>query len=261
MSQPPIHALSASDAAAGIRAGILTSEALVVACLARIEARESEVGAWQYLDSDNALEQARAADHHTAQWMVAESWAQAAVETVAEALRSAGARVRDADLPKHWSALIDAQKIITAYETAHNYVYETIQHAYLLSEPFRVLNERGWRTSRDTYTGAKQAVASAIAQFGGVVAGYDALITPAAIGETPLAATGTGDPLMSRMWTALHVPSLVIPVATGPRGLPVGVQLIAPFGADDLLLRVGQWLHDALTEARMNNGCFGGPLF
>jgi Asp-tRNA(Asn)/Glu-tRNA(Gln) amidotransferase A subunit family amidase len=60
---------------------------------------------------------------------------------------------------------------------------------------------------------------------------------------------------MSRMWTALHVPSLVIPVAIGPRRLPVGVQLISSYGADELLLRIGQWLRGALTESPMNNGC------
>lgn len=41
-----MNELTASDAVARIRAGNLTSEALVGACLARIQARESEVGAW-----------------------------------------------------------------------------------------------------------------------------------------------------------------------------------------------------------------------
>jgi len=76
----------------------------------------------------------------------------------------------------------------------------------------------------------------------------DALIAPAAVGEAPLADTGTGDPVMSRMWTALHVPCLAVPVATGPQGLPVGIQLIAPLGADESLLRVGEWTREALTK-------------
>ena len=57
-----MHELTASDAAARIRSGKLTSVSLVSACLARIEAREPEVGAWQYIDPDLALEQARNAD-------------------------------------------------------------------------------------------------------------------------------------------------------------------------------------------------------
>lgn len=54
--------LSACEAAARIRAGELSSEDLVRACLARIEAREPEVQAWQYLDPAHALAQARDAD-------------------------------------------------------------------------------------------------------------------------------------------------------------------------------------------------------
>jgi Asp-tRNA(Asn)/Glu-tRNA(Gln) amidotransferase A subunit family amidase len=58
--------LSATEAAAAIAAGRLTSEALVEACLARIRAREPEVQAWAHLDPDLALAQARACDRASA---------------------------------------------------------------------------------------------------------------------------------------------------------------------------------------------------
>jgi len=54
--------LTATEAAARIRAGTLSSEALLRACLARIEAREPEVQAWAWLDPDYALAQARERD-------------------------------------------------------------------------------------------------------------------------------------------------------------------------------------------------------
>jgi Asp-tRNA(Asn)/Glu-tRNA(Gln) amidotransferase A subunit family amidase len=54
--------LSARDAAAAIRAGALTSEALVSSCLRRIAVREDAVHAWAWLDPDAALAQARACD-------------------------------------------------------------------------------------------------------------------------------------------------------------------------------------------------------
>src|SRR4051812_25857420 len=64
MIAPPAGpaALSATDAAALIRAGRLTSAALVEACLARIAAREPVVGAWESLDPESALRQARERD-------------------------------------------------------------------------------------------------------------------------------------------------------------------------------------------------------
>jgi Asp-tRNA(Asn)/Glu-tRNA(Gln) amidotransferase A subunit family amidase len=53
---------SAADAAREIREGRLTSEELVQACLERIRALEPKVQAWQFLDEEHALAQARALD-------------------------------------------------------------------------------------------------------------------------------------------------------------------------------------------------------
>jgi amidase len=58
----PLNQISASDAAAAIAAGKLTSEALVAACLDRIGARENAVQAWAFIDPDLALSQARSRD-------------------------------------------------------------------------------------------------------------------------------------------------------------------------------------------------------
>lgn len=57
--------LSATDAAAAIAGGKLTSEALVAACLERVRQRENEVQAWAYIDPDAALREARARDRQT----------------------------------------------------------------------------------------------------------------------------------------------------------------------------------------------------
>ncbi len=62
MDTTPLEWLSASDAARAIRDGIISSEQLVEACLARIEAVEPAVQAWQYLDPELARAQARARD-------------------------------------------------------------------------------------------------------------------------------------------------------------------------------------------------------
>ncbi len=57
-----LHSLSASEAARLIRDGLINSEQLVEACLARIREVDAQVQAWAFLDPDHALAQARAAD-------------------------------------------------------------------------------------------------------------------------------------------------------------------------------------------------------
>jgi Asp-tRNA(Asn)/Glu-tRNA(Gln) amidotransferase A subunit family amidase len=54
--------LTALDARRRIDAGLMTASRLVAACLDRIEARESDVQAWEYVDRDEARKQAQALD-------------------------------------------------------------------------------------------------------------------------------------------------------------------------------------------------------
>ncbi len=62
MKSEELVQLTVSQAAAAIADGRTTSEALVTAFLARIKARDGEVGAWASIDADQALDQARRAD-------------------------------------------------------------------------------------------------------------------------------------------------------------------------------------------------------
>jgi len=62
MEASQLNWLSASDAGRAIRDGALSAEQLAEACLARIREAEPQVQAWQYLDPEHALRQARALD-------------------------------------------------------------------------------------------------------------------------------------------------------------------------------------------------------
>ena len=59
--------LSATEAAKAIRDGLITSEELVGACLARIDEVEGTVQAWTHLNANHALEQARVLDERRVQ--------------------------------------------------------------------------------------------------------------------------------------------------------------------------------------------------
>ena len=61
-----LHQLGLIAAATGIAAGEFTSEELVSACLARVREREPQVGAWAWLEPEQALAQARNCDGRSA---------------------------------------------------------------------------------------------------------------------------------------------------------------------------------------------------
>jgi Asp-tRNA(Asn)/Glu-tRNA(Gln) amidotransferase A subunit family amidase len=74
---------------------------------------------------------------------------------------------------------------------------------------------------------------------------YDAIVTPAAPGEAPAGLDSTGNPVFNGLWTLCGVPAVSLPLLQGPRGLPVGVQLVGRHGEDARLLRTARWLRTA----------------
>jgi Asp-tRNA(Asn)/Glu-tRNA(Gln) amidotransferase A subunit family amidase len=81
------------------------------------------------------------------------------------------------------------------------------------------------------------------ARFDELSTGYDAVLLPAATGAAP-PITNTGDAIMSRLWTALHVPAITVPFWRSDEGMPLGLQLVGPLGADRALVEMAQWFHE-----------------
>jgi Asp-tRNA(Asn)/Glu-tRNA(Gln) amidotransferase A subunit family amidase len=82
------------------------------------------------------------------------------------------------------------------------------------------------------------------AQFAILVDGYDAVLLPAATGVAPPTIADTGDAVMSRFWTALHVPAITVPLWCTTEGLPLGLQLLCGLGTDRTLVEVAQWFYE-----------------
>ncbi|MFX7294989.1 hypothetical protein ABTI56_19265, partial [Acinetobacter baumannii] len=65
-------------------------------------------------------------------------------------------------------------------------------------------------------------------------------------GEAPEGLGWTGDPAFNALWTLLHVPCVTVPAGTGPKGLPLGLQVVTGFGRDREALAWAEWVRQAL---------------
>jgi Asp-tRNA(Asn)/Glu-tRNA(Gln) amidotransferase A subunit family amidase len=77
---------------------------------------------------------------------------------------------------------------------------------------------------------------------------FDAILTPAALGEAPVGLESTGDPAFCTLWSYCGLPAITLPLLEGPNGLPVGVQLVGRAGGDARLLRTARWLTEFLAK-------------
>jgi Asp-tRNA(Asn)/Glu-tRNA(Gln) amidotransferase A subunit family amidase len=89
---------------------------------------------------------------------------------------------------------------------------------------------------------ARRRLAEAFASW---AAPYDAILTPATVGEAPTPET-TGDPRFCTRWSLLGAPAIVIPSGLGPGRLPLGLQLVAAPGDDRRLLAAAAWCEATL---------------
>jgi Asp-tRNA(Asn)/Glu-tRNA(Gln) amidotransferase A subunit family amidase len=64
----------------------------------------------------------------------------------------------------------------------------------------------------------------------------DLWICPPTIGPAPKGLDSTGDPVMNLPWTQIGFPALNLPTEKNEEGLPMGLQVVAKWNADETLL-------------------------
>jgi Asp-tRNA(Asn)/Glu-tRNA(Gln) amidotransferase A subunit family amidase len=168
-------------------------------------------------------------------------------ERLSGQLARAGASITPVALPPAVLAGFAAHALVMNGESAQALAWEA-DHAWAqLSPVLREAQERGRGFSLAEVNAGRAAFTAARAAFADMIAGYDAVLTPAAPGEAPAGREWTGDPGFNSLWTLLHVPCVSVPVGQGPRGLPLGAQVVTAFGADAACLVWGEWVRQAAT--------------
>jgi Asp-tRNA(Asn)/Glu-tRNA(Gln) amidotransferase A subunit family amidase len=76
----------------------------------------------------------------------------------------------------------------------------------------------------------------------------DVILTLSAPGAAPKGLASTGDARYNRLWTLMGVPCVNVPALIADGELPVGVQVIARYGADAEALAAARFVEQALKR-------------
>ncbi len=171
----------------------------------------------------------------------AEPSCEAALERLSRAAAAAGAEVVTLDTPAALAAAYEAHAPLQDYEARHALAWEYTHHRDSIAPKLRAYLDGVQAASPASYDEARRLSRRGRDAARGFFGACDVVISYAAPGEAP-DRSSTGDSKFNRLWTLLGVPCLTIPVLRGPRGLPVGIQVIAGFGADDAVVAVAKAL-------------------
>jgi len=159
-----------------------------------------------------------------------------------ELLDRLGAQVERIPAPQSFAGLLECHKVIYDYEIVRCLASEYADHRDLISATAASALESARSRTREDYDAALATLEGAKAWFRQFFYDYDAIVTPAALGEAPPLSDGTGDPVCSTIWTLCGLPCLAVPLLAGDGNLPIGVQLVAGHNEDDRLFRTTRWL-------------------
>jgi Asp-tRNA(Asn)/Glu-tRNA(Gln) amidotransferase A subunit family amidase len=172
-----------------------------------------------------------------------------ALHASADQLRTLGIDVRPASGLLTDALLQEATRVhhrLMAREAYENLAFESSHHRDLLSPQIQELLDTGRAVSGAEHAALLQSRAALARQLDDALAGWDAVLAPAANGGAPQGLGATGRPDQSRAWQLLGLPQISLPVATDPQGLPLGLQLIGRYGQDAALLATARALQERL---------------
>ena len=177
----------------------------------------------------------------TVLWERAEPETIRALEEAREKLGAAGAAVDEIDMPGDFLAVDRERNIVNAVERARTMAHEWHHHRDAISDTLAETLTEGLATPHEAYLAALETCREARARLPGLFGAKDALLVPCVPGAAPRGLGFTGDPAFQGFWTALHVPTITLPIHRTDDGLPVGIQLVGRPREDAGLLAVARW--------------------
>jgi len=169
------------------------------------------------------------------------------LETAATRLRQFGATVVGVEYPPAWREAHRVHRTIMLFEGARNLGPLQERERARLGPKLNAALDEGRGIAELDYRAALERRTEAIAAFTDWLDDYDAVLSPAAPGTAPEGLSSTGDPSCCTLWSLTGFPALTLPAGVSGNGLPVGLQIACPAGADDRLLALAAWCESKLT--------------
>jgi Asp-tRNA(Asn)/Glu-tRNA(Gln) amidotransferase A subunit family amidase len=171
-----------------------------------------------------------------------------ALRIAARAVEKAGASVRALDLPGIFAEAWRAQPVVQEFEAHRALAWEYREHHAEMAPLLRAKLDESRDTPPAAYDAAIATAHRARQALETVFDDVDVLLTLSAPGAAPKGLGSTGDARYNRLWTLMGVPCVNVPALVAEGNLPVGVQVIARYGADAKALAAARFVEQALRR-------------
>lgn len=174
---------------------------------------------------------------------------QESVEALRMALRAAeqaGATVRTLEMPDLVAEAWRVHPVIQEFEAHQALAWEYRENYDALAPNLRGRLDESKGGTAAEYDEAMHVASRARHALAKLFEDVDVLLTISAPGAAPKGLGSTGDARYNRLWTLMGVPCVNIPAHVAHGGLPVGVQVIARYGADADALAAARFVEQAL---------------
>jgi Asp-tRNA(Asn)/Glu-tRNA(Gln) amidotransferase A subunit family amidase len=174
-----------------------------------------------------------------------------ALRIAIKAAERAGASVRTLNLPRIIGEAWQVHPVIQEFEAHQALAWEYRENYHAMAPLLRTKLDETRGTTPATYDAAIAVAHRARQALETVFDEIDVLLTLSAPGAAPQGLASTGDARYNRLWTLMGVPCVNVPTLVAEGNLPVGVQLIARYGADAKALAAAQYVEQAMERRRI----------
>ncbi|MBK7657677.1 MAG: amidase [Betaproteobacteria bacterium] len=182
----------------------------------------------------------------TPKWSLATQAQQANFTEAVATFKDAGAQVREVPLPPAFNEAWNVVQAIMDYDASRGFASLESRHRLQFSAPLLQLLDRGKRITTEQHVKHLARRDDYRRWLDTLFDGCEAIVTIPAPGEAPEGLGSTGDPTFCSLWTLSGLPAITLPSGRGPKGLPLGLQVVGRYREDERALQAAAWCEGVL---------------